>query len=114
MPLEFLSSDETREFNWPVTVDVPGDEGLESQQFTARFIEVSQEELDSIFEQPRSDNALIKRVLIGWGEVVDTKKKPVAYSEAARDAMIARPYVRSAIAQAYVKAILGQERILGN
>ncbi len=112
MPLIFLSSDESREFNWPVTVDVPGEE---EQTFTARFVELSQDELDKIFEQSRSDDVLINRVLIGWGEdVLDSQGKPVKFSTAARDAMVARPFLRSAIAQAYVKAILGQDRLLGN
>ena len=100
-----------RRFDWPVDVHVPG---AGAQKFTAAFEELGQDDLDRIAEGERADAELARRVLVGWSGVVDDTGAEVPFSDARRDALIARPYARYAIARGYYEAILGHGRGRGN
>lgn len=58
---------ETREFWWPVRVELPGDDGFESQEFEARMqILPDSEFLDKLGDQVKAGNALdFDREIIG-------------------------------------------------
>ena len=105
--LVFLGDAEPRTFDWEVTVHVPG-EG--KRQFQARFLDLTQDEIDTITaEGPRADETLLQRVLLDWDGIEDGGGAPLAYTEETRDQLIARPYIRYAVARAYLLAIQGGE-----
>lgn len=93
------------QFSWPVSVRVPVDDGRhEVQRFTARFRLLPRRTLD----QNSGDTVgLLKAALVGWSEVVDDEKRPVAYSADAAEAMLAIPYVLAGLAEAYADALSG-------
>ncbi len=105
--LIFFPADTPREFDWPVTAQVPADGGPQKQTFTARYRELSQTQMDAIKDDPQADVRLCEAALIGWQGVVDADGNEVKYNDTRRDQLIARPYIRLAIATAYYDAIIG-------
>ena len=114
MTLKFLTPDEANEFTWPVTAPMLTPDGPVEQTFTVTFLEIDEDELNAIFEEPKSDIVLLKRVLVGWDDMVGSDEAPIPYSAETRDQVAKKPYLRSAVVQAYVNAILGEGRSLGN
>ncbi len=114
MTLKLLTPEQSSEFTMPVSVSAPGGSGHDKQTFTARFVELTQAELDALLDAPRADIALVNRVLIGWDDVTDSAGKALAFNETNRDLLTARPRVRTAVVTAYIGAVLGEARALGN
>ena len=114
MPLTFLTPDEANEFTWPVTATMLTPDGPVAQTFTPRFLEIDEDELNAIFKEPKSDIALLQRVLIGWDDLLDRAGKTLPFSASARDQLTKKPRLRKAVVEAYIDAILGGERVEGN
>ena len=111
MNFVFLES-KPRRFSAPVTVQVPGQSGPVPQTFHAEMIELEQPDLDRIAAQPDADMELIRKTLVGWAGIQNVNGDEMPFSEELRDRLMARPYVRYAIARAYYDAIGG--RAAGN
>lgn len=95
---------------WPVKVDVPVDGGkTESQEFTALFRMLGQDEIDKLAAQ--GDEAFIRGTLVDWGaDVKDPDGNPVSFREQPLVAMIRRPYIRKALIRAYYEMAGGVVR----
>ena len=96
-------------FTVPVTVCVPVDGGHKDQDFKVKFLVVDVDELGEA-SGLAGQQKLLKRVVRGFEELVDDNDKPMPYSDALRDQLIAVPYVRAAMLQTYLAAI-GKTRV---
>jgi len=94
---------ELHEFTWPVTVRKPVDGGnFESETFTGRF---------KIIEQSRADQLVTdgaaEEFFIGWGEdVAGADGKPLPVTEANKALLLNIPYVKRAVHEAYLEAVV--------
>ncbi len=103
MPFKIVA---TPEFTHAVPVMVPVDGGHREETLRARFRVVPDEEADVDVK------AFLQKAFIGVEDLVDDSGKPVVWSDELRDRLIGIPFVRSALARAYMAAIT-KER-LGN
>jgi hypothetical protein len=55
MSLTLLNIDESKEFTWPVTVQALANGGTVTEEFTAHFVELTQDDLIAITDQPDPD-----------------------------------------------------------
>lgn len=94
-------------FKHKVNVLVPVDGGHEEQSFEATFVVVP---TDRIAQFDLSDSeqsaAFLREAIASVGDVVGPDKKPVVYSDKLRDALIAQPHVRTALARTYFEAVI--------
>lgn len=99
-------------FTWPVKILVPTEEGQQERQFTGLFRLVPEAELrDAQAASPGNPDAVTGRLtLVGWKEDLTAEGKPLAYSTAAHEELLAVPFIRYAIATAYWNAIGGALR----
>lgn len=91
-------------FTHPVTVCVPVDGGHANETFkvTFRVLDLDQLDVGSLGGQQE----LLQKIVVGFDEIEDEDGNPAPYSEELRDRMIATPYVRAAIFQTYMAAII--------
>lgn len=99
-------------FAWPVKILVPTEEGQQERQFTGIFRLVPMAELrDAHVADPANADATTGRLaLVGWKDDLTAEGKPLAYSAAAHEELLAVPFIRYAIARAYYDAISGALR----
>lgn len=100
----FIDDESDLTFESKVSVQHPK---FGKQEFTAEFMVIEQEELE---ELSKSDSALLERVLVGATGLRDADKNKIEFSTAIKEAMIQRPYLRSALAIQYMKDIQGFKR----
>lgn len=83
--------------------------GFRDEEFRALFEvidpDVARTELGE--QDEAGTTALLRRVFVGWpeGAIGDEGGAPLAFSEEARDQLIAIPYVRLGLLRAYGKAV---------
>ena len=100
-------------FTHPVIAKVPVDGGYDDQRFTATFQVMPVEEAAEYdLTDGKSSAAFLRRVIVELGELADAGDKSVPYNDALRDQLLNVPYVRTALAKAYLGAIGGAA--LGN
>lgn len=92
-------------FTIPVTVMVPIDGGHRPDTFKATFRVGEANTLGRFAELDGQDEEL-RKVFVGCDEVLDEADQPLPFSDALRDRMIATPYVRAGLVQAYLAAIV--------
>ena len=72
----------TKVYPWPVEVQTPSETEIgefDTTSFTAKFVRLSREELDS-FESATEFEAL-KKVLVGWEDVNEEDGTPINFSD---------------------------------
>lgn len=99
------------EFSHPVRVKVPTDTGFADHTFTARFraLTITESEKHDTMSTTGT-NAFLAEVLVGWEGVTDDEGQPVAFSNAARQALIDIPFARVALLDTYNLAMIGAKR----
>jgi hypothetical protein len=91
------------EADWPVLVNVPQDGGgVDEQEFMARFRLLSEDETKAIDSEKEPQKALLRAAVVGFG-----RGEEQAFSPELLEKMMGRPYVRAALAKAYVQFSLG-------
>lgn len=101
--------EENKSVKWPVTVAIPRDGGRTTKAtFSATFKLLEQDELDNVMENG-GDREIGCAVLQDWEGVSDADGSPMPFSEAARDRLLAIPYIRTAIVSAYFQCSSGRE-----
>lgn len=105
-----------KEITWPVTVNVPRDGGNTTKAvFTGKFKILPSSEFNAIYQNGGNDDDLIRNVLVGWGDdLCDVEGNPMEFSSEFRDQVIAIPYVRNAIAAAYLELSQGKKAATKN
>lgn len=97
-------------FTWPVRIKVPVDGGeFKDATFDCTFRTCDHEDFMAIVDGRISEADFLRKVTVGpWSGVEDASGKEMPFSEAARDRLIAIPYVRTALVRAYREAMSGQ------
>lgn len=98
-----------RKVLWPVTVQIPQDEGkVQKAEFDAEFEILPQKEHDELMaERP---DALLDRVLVGWRRVKDEDgNQDIAFSPEKKAELLGISYVRMALLNAYYEAAGGRK-----
>lgn len=101
-------------FWWECELRQPGSD--EPHRISCQFVELGRAEMQEITDQAAvPDEALLRRVLIGWRGIVDADGgAEVPFGALVLDALLDRPWFRLGVATAYYDAVLGQRRNLGN
>lgn len=90
-------------FTHTVRVQVPTNgDGHEVQSFKATFKVLPLEDEDAV---PRNSKDVLLASVCGMSDLTDDNDEALTYSEELRDQMIALPYVRIAMFDAYVKGV---------
>lgn len=98
-------------FTREVKVQVPTGEGFEEQTFKATFRAIDDEEAEGIsFLKVSAVKAHLRKIIVSFDDLCDEAGNAVAYSDAIREDMIKRAYVRIALLEKYASA-LTQERV---
>lgn len=92
-------------FTIPVTVMVPIDGGHRTDTFKATFRVGESNSLGRFAELEGQDEEL-RKVFVGCDEIVDEADNAIPFSNELRDQMIATPYVRAGLVNAYLGAIV--------
>jgi len=91
-------------FTHDVTVCVPVDGGHANQTFKVTFRVVDIDQLGDT-SSLEAQQELLRKIVCGMDDMIDDADQPVPYSDALRDQLIAKPYVRAAMIQTYLSAI---------
>ena len=100
-------------FTWPVEVAVPEDGGKHRiETFQVRFREIDQDHVNDILSDIENgvDAALLTEIVIGWEGVRDEDKNEVPFDTGMLEMLIKVPYVRIAMAGAFMAAMTGAKR----
>lgn len=93
---------------WPVNVQVPQDGGKRAKQtFTAEFMLLPPERQHALKNGSIPDEEFLCDVVVGWSGVNDADGADLPFSDEARDKLIAIPYVRAALIEAYFDFVAG-------
>lgn len=104
MKFDFAALDAAIEADWPVTIPVPQDGGKVTEQtLSVRFRMVDEAELTALGEGLEGSKASLRAVVVGFGKGEDTP-----FSAELFEKMLAKPYVRLALNNAYRDFALGQ------
>lgn len=101
-------------FTHPVEVLVPVDGGHDKQLFKATFrvLDADSDDAQPDLNTASGSTAFLREVLVSMDELEGDDGKPVPYSDAIRDQLLKKPYVRTALARTYFAAIT--KATLGN
>lgn len=111
---------------WPVAVNVPVDGGdVTIERFQATFAILDSKVVDALTEEVRSnidrraagetglvtsvDEFVLRKAIRSLEDLQDEDKKPLSYTEDRRDQLLAIPYVRNALWEAYAAACQGRK-----
>lgn len=93
-------------FTREVTVREPVDGGYAHHSFQATFRLLDADDLaEHDYTTPDGMAAFLQTILIGADDILDDQDKPVPYSDALRDQLIAFVPSRNAIFDAYIAAV---------
>lgn len=98
---------------WPVKVQIPGDGGKSVQaSFEAEFAILDTNEFEDIILQRDDERRdALDAVLVGWRGVKDEDgQSDVAFTPETKKAMLAIPYARAGLLEAYGHASMGGRR----
>lgn len=90
---------------WPVRVKVPTDNGEhKTQRFKARFRIMNSDEAKKLVEDDM-DVDLMNKVLIDWKDIEDADTKAsIPFNDETKPAIIAVPFIRLGLVEAYFTA----------
>lgn len=89
-----------------VKVNAPGEEGIETQTFRAKFLILPEEERQALADNPRE---AMRKVWLDWEGITDIDDQPVPFSDTARDQLMGYNYIALGLAAAYQRATAGIE-----
>jgi hypothetical protein len=102
------NEEQRRTFIREIHVQQPKDSAFRSFSFRAEFLDIRQAEIDAIIEDSDyADRDLLRKVLVGWQDIVGPDKQPVPFSEEVREQLIERPWVRTPMVRVYFEVING-------
>ena len=107
--------DQSGTYKWPVTVEVPVDDGRhDKQKFDGEFKRITQSrirEMGQLIETgDLTDVDLVKEVLVGWDGIEDDQGNELKFSQAKLKQLLDVPMVATAIATAFFDSIAGAKR----
>lgn len=102
---------EMKSINWPVMVSVPQDGGnVMKYSFTADFNLLSGPDFQAIYNKGGNDEDLLRSVVVGFGaDLQDQQGAVIPFSAENLEAVIAVPYVRGAMVNAYLDLSNGRK-----
>ena len=105
-----LGEHEEMRVKWPVTVPVPADGGVVSQQMTAHFIILGADEMESIInaDPARQAQNVLEKAWTGWEGVETPGGGEAAFNAEVRARMLNFYFVRLAVYQAYNDCLMGR------
>lgn len=123
MPLKFVLADKPIVVKWPVYLPEPQDGGtIKKHKITVHFLaeptEVQQERWKQMNDRTSSGDPhaalkaqqeMLEAVFVGWDEVWGEDDQPLAFTDETRDRMVAYPWRRDAILDAYNQMAKGQK-----
>lgn len=90
-------------FRTTATINVPTDDGVVAQTLSVRFrIGADEDDVGDGYGIP-----FLRSVILSLDDLVDEAGAPVAYDEALRDQLLARPFVRVGLMRAYFDTLSG-------
>ena len=92
------------EFTHTVRVQVPVDGGHEEQTFDCRFRVVDDPDEKSLLAVD-GVKQFLRDIIVSFDDLADAQGKPVSYSDAVRDRILALPNVRLALLRTYRNAL---------
>ena len=107
--------DQSGTYKWPVTVEVPVDDGRhDKQKFDGEFKRITQSrirEMGQLIETgDLTDVDLVKEVLVGWDGIEDDQGNQLKFSQAKLKQLLDVPMVATAIATSFFDSIAGAKR----
>ena len=107
--------DQQGTYKWPVTVEVPVDDGRhDKQKFDGEFKRITQSrirEMGQLIETgDLTDVDLVKEVLVGWDGIEDDQGNELKFSQSKLKQLLDVPMVATAIATAFFDSIAGAKR----
>ena len=87
------------------TVRVMRPDGVE-QEFKASFVYLDDEAWTKIGAEPTGD--FLRKHWTGWEDIVGADDKPMPFSEAQRDQLLAHSYITQAVLASYIAGRQGQ------
>lgn len=101
------------QFTHDVPVFIPCDDGFDEQKLRTRFRALGDETLAKFpYETNEDIKAVLRAVIVRFEDVVDDDGEAIPMTDALREDLIGRPYVREALATAYGRAMVKSR--LGN
>lgn len=97
-------------FWWPVPVRVPDPEkagAVTELEFDVQFLQLSSEAIDGF---GADENALMRAAVQNWRKVEDDNDKPIAFSPAGLDRLLASQFVKPALFRAYAEGLSAAPR----
>lgn len=110
MPLKI--SPNKSAFRCPVTISEPVDNGHLDQKINVSFKIIPQSRINQVIKGELDDNEdILDEVLVGWDDNAfnDDDGNALPYNADNKKLVLDVPYVRTALTQAYFKAINGKE-----
>lgn len=93
---------------WPVAVQKPVDGGgVVEERFEAEFLLLGQDKIEELSRSEAGHKALMAEALVGWRGVSREGGGEVAFSPEVRAQLIDIPFVRRALARAFLNAAYG-------
>ena len=90
-------------FRTTATINVPTDDGIVAQTLSVRFrIGADDDDVGEGVGVP-----FLRSVILSLDDMVGEDQVPLPYSEALRDQLLARPFVRTGLLRAYFDALSG-------
>lgn len=100
----FVLTDQPR-FTHDVEVPTPVDGGFKTETFKATFNVIDVDDMTDVLSLD-GQKALLQRVVVGLEDILDGNKKPVPYSDEFRDRLIGIPFIRKALINTYMTAVV--------
>ncbi|UWQ92983.1 hypothetical protein K3727_09460 [Rhodobacteraceae bacterium M382] len=97
--------DQTPEFTRTVDCRVPSGDSFETQTFLATFRVIADDDQGIDWTSLEGVKDHLRARIVSFDDLCDAKGKPVAYSEATRETMLALPYVRGGLLRTYTLGI---------
>ena len=107
--------DQSGTYKWPVTVEVPVDDGRhDKQKFDGEFKRITQSrirEMGQLIETgDLTDVDLVKEVLVGWEGIEDDQGNELKFSQSKLKQLLDVPMVATAIATSFFDSIAVAKR----
>lgn len=96
----------TATFKTLVKYTIADDTGKdEKQEFTAEFKRYDQDQCKAMLQSGKSDNEMVRDVLVGWKCTDLATGQDIPYAEAIRDALLTQTGVGGAIMQRFIETV---------